>query len=384
MLAEERLIRYCAQVDINSSVSEKIKEILSPDLDWAYFFERARAEGVISLIYNSLSEIDDTKSLVPEDIWRRFQSCYYTVAARNTSLCQKLNIVLTSFNQAGIGVILLKGMALIHTVYPNIALRPMYDIDILIHKKDFSMAESKLKELGYTNSPSYPEDFHKDNMMVDVHWDLMNITRVKSRKKSYCIDLDEVWKSSLSLEINGEKARILSPEYCLMDLCLHLTLHHGLQGLVWFIDIARLIEYYKNEIDWNKFIEKSFEYKICRSIYYVLFYVKKVLGEEIPQFVLDRLEPAKQNFLERKVFNLIMSGASLENIRFFLTLLTMENFLDRLAFLREISLPSPKVLSMRYNITSAKSIPQYYFIHFKSILSSCLKLLQKLTLFSSV
>lgn len=376
MRSEDLLVRYLIRVNGNHPACERIREVLSPDLDWAYFFERARAEGVVSLFYSSLSEIDYVKSLVPEDIWRGFQSCYYTVAGRNTLLSQKLYTILSSFNQSGIEVILLKGMALIHTIYSSIALRPMHDIDILINKKDFFLAENKLKELGYNNSSFYPEDFLKDDVIVDVHWELMNVTRVKSRKKSYRIDIDEIWKSSLPIEIGGEKTRILSPEYCLMDLCLHLTLHHGLQGLMWFMDIARLIEYYKNEIDWNKFIEKSFEYKICKLIYYVLFYVKIVLGQEIPQFVLDELSPARQNFLERKIFDLIMSGASLENIRFFFTLSTMENFLDRLAFLREISLPSPKMLSARYNISSARYIPRYYLIHFKSAFSSIYELLK--------
>lgn len=379
MRAEDLLLRLCAGLNTDRSVFEKIQKILSPDLNWAYFFERARSQGAASLVYKNLSEIDVAKTLVPKDVWRKLKSCYYTVATRNTFLCQKLNTILSSFNNAGIEVILLKGMALIHTIYFDIALRPMYDIDLLIHKEDFSLVTEKLRELGYSNSPFYPEDFHKDNMMVDVHWDLMNITRIKSRKKSYRIDLDEIWRSSLPVEINGEKARILSPEHCLMDLCLHLSFHHGLQGLMWFIDIAQLIEYYKNEMDWNKFIKKSFEYKIYKPIYYVLFCVKDILGQQIPQFVLDRLKPKRQNLLERKIIDLIISGASLENIRFFFTLSTMENFFDRVAFLREISLPSPRVLSARYNISSARYIPQYYLIHFKSVLSSILKLLQNVS-----
>jgi hypothetical protein len=191
--------------------------------------------------------------------------------------------------------------------------------------------------------------------------------------------MDEVWKSSIPIEIGGEKARILSPAHCLMDLCLHLTLHHGLQGLKWFIDIAGLIEYYKNEMDWNKFIEDSFRYKIYKPIYYVLFYVKNVLGQQIPQFVLDGVKPKRQNFLERKIFDLIVSGTSIENIRFFFTLSTMENFVDRLIFLKEITLPSPRVLSARYNISSARHIPKYYLIHLKSVMSSILKLLQKVS-----
>jgi hypothetical protein len=379
MQAENSLISLCVEVNTNGDVFKKIQRILGPDLNWAYFFERARSEGIMSWVYSRLSEIEGAQSLVPKDAWERLESSYYTVARRNIALTQKLNTILNSLNQAGIEVILLKGMALIHTIYPDIALRPMYDIDILIHKKDFSRVAEKLRELGYVNSTYYPEDFHQDNMMVDVHWELMNVTRIKSRKKSYLIDLDGAWRSSLPIEIKGEKTRILSPEYCLMDLCLHLAFHHGLEGLMWFIDIARLIELYKNEMDWHKFIEKSADYKICKPVYYVLFYVQNIIGQDIPQFVLEGLKPKKQNYLERKIFNLILSGAPVENARFFFTLAAMENWLDRLVFLTEIVLPAPQVLSGRYNISSARDIPRFYLIHLKSAVSTAFKLLQKIS-----
>lgn len=377
---EDRLIRYCARLDIGNNLAGKIKAILSPELNWDYFFKRARSEGILSLVYKTLSEIDCAKSVIPEGIRERLHSSYYTIAARNTLLYKKLDNILDSFNQDNIEVILLKGMALAQTVYPDIALRPMYDIDILIHEKDLPLIEEKLKKLGYMNSSSYPEDFHKDNMMVDVHWELMNITRVKSRSKSYRINMNEIWQNSRVIEIAGRKVRILSAEHNLMELCLHLTLHHDLSGLIWFVDIAQLIEHCKNEIDWDRFVADSRRYKIYRPAYYTLCCVKQNLGQQVPRFVLDRLRPKRQSLLERKIFDLILSGASLENIRFFFTLSTMESLLDRLKFLREIALPSPKVLSARYNISSARHIPHCYLSHFKSILSSISKLLKKISL----
>jgi hypothetical protein len=154
-------------------------------------------------------------------------------------------------------------------------------------------------------------------------------------------------------------------------------LHHGLSGLIWFVDIARLIEYYKNEIDWNRLVDDCLRYKIYKPVYYVFSYVKEILGQEIPKFVLDGLKPKRQNLLERKVFDSILSGAALENIRFFFTLSMIEQPLDRLMFLREIALPSPKVLCAKYGISPGGSIAQGYLIHFKTILSSALKLMQK-------
>ncbi|MGD9015603.1 MAG: nucleotidyltransferase family protein [Candidatus Omnitrophota bacterium] len=380
MLTEERLIRYCAGIELDKHNTNKIRQILSSrSINWAYFFDRARGEGVLPLAYKGLAGIDYTECVVPKDIRERLHNSYYTIAARNALLYEKLNNILGSFNRSNIEVILLKGMVLINTVYQDIALRPMYDIDLLIHRQNLPLVEDKLKELGYVNSDSYPEAFYKGNIMVDVHCELTNVTRVKSRNKSYNLNMDEVRQSARIIEINGQEARILSPEYLLIDLCLHLTLHHGLSGLIWFVDIARTIDYYENEINWNKFIQNCLRYKIYKPVYYVLSYVKEILGRQIPGFVLHGLKPKRQGRLEKRVFKSILSGVTLENIRFFFTLSMMESSLDRLRFLREITFPSPKMLSAKYGISPGQSIAGGYLIHFKTILSSSLKLLQKIS-----
>ena len=376
MRLEDRLVYSLARVDIDEDTNQEIKKTLSPDLNWAYFFERANNKGVASLVYKSLSGIDYARSIVPETILARLASCYYNVASRNTLLTEKLAAILDYFQKERIEIILLKGMALVQTIYPNIALRPIYDIDILIRPQDFAVVKAGLGELGYFNSVFYREDFYQDNIMVDVHEELINITRIKSRRKAHRIDMDEVWRRSLAIEINGQKARILSAEHSLMELCLHLTFHHGLQGLIWFVDIARLVEYYKNEIDWNRFIKETSDYRINKPVYYALFYVSKILKQDIPEYVLSQLRPRRQNFLERKIFNMILSGRPLENTRFFFTLINLETFLDKIFFLREIALPSPGILSVKYNIPSLADTPRYYLIHFNSILTSILRLLQ--------
>jgi hypothetical protein len=370
-IRENRLIVYFANQDMKN-----IRQTLGRDLDWGYLFKRAREEGVLPLLYKIISESNIDRLMVPDNIWKRLESCYYTVAARNTLLSERLKEILSSFNQADIEVIILKGMALAQTIYNDIGLRPMYDIDILIHRDDLGLVKDKLNKLGYTNSSAYPEDFHKDSIMVDVHWELMNVTRVSCRRCVYSLDMDKIWEDARSIEIEGKKVKVLSIEHCLMELCLHLYFHHGLSGLIWSIDIAKVIEYYNNEIDWTKLIEDTNRYKIYRPVYYTLFYVKEILQTEFPGFVLDELKPKRQGKLEKKFFDLILSGTSIENIRFLFTLSAIENLFDKVRFLKEIILPSPKVMISRYN--SQYSLCSY-LMHFRSLSSSALRILKQLT-----
>ncbi len=54
-----------------------------------------------------------------------------------------------------IKTIVLKGAMLAETVYPNIALRSMGDIDLLIHKDDLDRAAKRILELGYIFNEHY-------------------------------------------------------------------------------------------------------------------------------------------------------------------------------------------------------------------------------------
>jgi len=63
---------------------------------------------------------------------------------------QVLADILTCYQAAGIDVLVLKGAALAHLVYPQPVLRPMRDIDILVRAEDVYRAYARLPEIGFT------------------------------------------------------------------------------------------------------------------------------------------------------------------------------------------------------------------------------------------
>jgi hypothetical protein len=358
---------------MDGETKDRVEQILGDNLDWDYILKKASSQGISPLLYYNLKD----KEAVPDKIKERLREIYYSNSARNMLLLSKLGEVLKTFNEAKIQVIVLKGAALLETVYSNIGLRPIADLDLLVHKKDLSEIKDSLNKLGYQNSKAYPEDFFKEGAMIDLHWDLMNITRVGSRGKAYEIELNNFWENSERVKISGAQTQVLSPEHLLIDLCLHLTLHHGLSRLIWFTDILEVIRFYREKIDWDKFIREAKGYKVEKAIYYTFFYTKEILGDSAPEVVLERLKPLKKSFLEKKFLDLILNNEQIENVRFFLTLIMMRNFLDKIKFLREIVLPSPKVLTAIYSIPPSKIVLPYYLRHFQRILSTTFKAARK-------
>ena len=66
------------------------------------------------------------------------RSIYYNSAARNMRLYKQLENFLDKFATEKIPVIMLKGAHLAWTVYPNMALRPMADVDLLVRNEGFT------------------------------------------------------------------------------------------------------------------------------------------------------------------------------------------------------------------------------------------------------
>lgn len=380
---EDRLIHYCARTTLDENMSRQVEAILGRDLDWDYIIKGAERENVAQLLYHNLSrtfieysEMGNGKPRVPIDILRALKKAYHRTAIRNIIICQKLGELLDSFREAGIEVILLKGMALIETVYPNIALRPMVDIDLLVHQEELPQVQTTLNRLGYRNSLSDPHEFCREGMVVDLHWDMVNIVRVKSRRRAHQVKLSNIWRNSTSIQIDGRTARILSPEDLVIDLCLHLTFHHGLRGLIWFVDLQEVLRYYNEQLDLHKLVEYCTECKVTRPVFWCLFYIKQILGTDIPPDVIERLRPKREGFLEKRFF--ILNNQPINDIRFFWTFSATEGIYNKLRFLREIVLPNPGVLKMRYGISPSRPLYSYYLTHLKRVGSSCLNALRRL------
>jgi hypothetical protein len=118
----------------------------------------------------------------------------------------------------------------------------------------------------------------------------------------------------------------------------------------------------------------AYRYRIVKLVYYTLCYVDKNISQDIPSFVLERLKPHKVSLIEQRIFDLIVKGKSIENVRFLFTVLAMNSLSDKVKFLREIVFPSVKVLKAKYNFSSNKYILYRYIIHFRIILVSSFRL----------
>ena len=146
---------------------------------------------------------------------------------------------LTALAAAGVPVILLKGIAYAGTLYPDPALRPMSDIDLLVRATDFITATRTLQRLGYWHTGGAAQltvtrhalTLKRRDGSLDLHRHILHAGRSR-------IDLHAIWRDARPSHLPGALRPSPLHEYLLH--VAHIGRHEGAVPLVNYIDASRL------------------------------------------------------------------------------------------------------------------------------------------------
>jgi hypothetical protein len=141
---------------------------------------------------------------------------------------QRIEKLFRLLRQASVTAIVAKGWSAAR-LYPDSALRPYGDIDLLVHPSDLAVAEDVL---------SSPE---AKDCWVDLH---QAFDEIDDR------DLDQLFGRSVLVSLNNEIIRVLSSEDHLALLCVHM-LKHGAWRPLWLCDIGAAIESLSSDFAWD-------------------------------------------------------------------------------------------------------------------------------------
>lgn len=245
---------------------------------------------------------------VCDDILIRLKDEYRWSLARNMLLFDELGRVLKAFSEANIDVIVLKGAALAQTVYPDIALRPMGDVDLLVQEESLKEAEEELSKLGYKFTPyHHSTDFcreyylQKENLeqKLELHWGFTSCCLHIGEG----INIRDFWEDAKSKKIANINLLQLGLENLILYLCWHCTKHRFIR-LLWLCDIAQIMKNSSNSINWHSLIKRAIDWKSIKPLYYTLYLCMQVLGNKIPEDIYIQLKPSE---VERKLFDFSIS-----------------------------------------------------------------------------
>jgi hypothetical protein len=251
--------------------------------------------GLAPLLFKRLKK-SDARASVPADAWERLRLAYFASAGRNMRLYRELRTVLRCLRSSGIKVIVLKGAYLAETVYGNVALRPMCDVDLLVPRAELPRAQAVLLDMGGVQRQSEDNElcdttrlhlpqFVIRDLVIEIH------STIASPTGPVGIDAAGLWDRAHPALIAGVEVLALSPEDLLLHLCLHFCYQHRLAGLRFFCDIAETIHHYRGEMDWPQVVDRAREWGASRYVGLTLYLAGSMLDAGLPDDVLERLVP---------------------------------------------------------------------------------------------
>lgn len=299
--AEDQLILLCSRTTLDVPAAKRASQLLRQPLDWDYILKASIAHGVAPLLRHGLTLVTEAQALVPAPVRQELDGLYLNNTARNRRLYNVVREICSAFDRAGLSVIALKDLALAKSIFPDMALRPMGDLDLLIRREEYDQVAQCMASLGFRPVPSsdcpyvmkYAWALHfrraADNVWVDVQWGVLQLEWDIYGEGNFDFEIERLWHNAQPLDVQDFQIKAPKLEDMLFHLCMHLEGHHYAE-LILFCDIAELIRQKSGELDWNYLIALAKKYGVEASIYYTLYFTQQLLDCPLPP-VLDRLAP---------------------------------------------------------------------------------------------
>lgn len=341
MEVERQIINTVCEVNPDADRLEKLRRLMRLDFDGDHLLNLAIKNGVGGLLYRNLEKADSLQKLDPGHR-ERLQSIYYQTVRLNLKLIHDLKKVLHKLDHENINVVLLQGMALLNTVYKDIGLRPMKDIDLWVLPDDYSRLVGSLEDVGFQREAFYPQTCFKCETAIDINTHILWADRIKARGLLLNIGQKKIFENAHEIDFEGQKALCLNPYDQVLYLSLHVIKHHA-ERLIWLVDVKGLIKNWTTS-EWNALIHRATELGLEKTVAHIVYLLKALLdyqpGAEI-QPVLKLTEP---DVLEKKILNLRKTRNSLPAWCQFFLLPAGKSLLKRLAFISETLFPRPEIL----------------------------------------
>jgi len=386
---ERQIIKFLFLDTLSENQIFSLKEILDDNLNWEYLQEQIKWNFLAPFFIKKINKLG-LKQLIPEKKWRMIDNvrlCELKTDTRNRAV---LGDVLEEFNARGIEVIVTKGAQLGVEVYEDTYLRWMGDIDLIVKPIDWHKAYTILQDLGFS---AYGTNCNYNSWALehlDTHIDFFKEeTRIELKSGVWAIEFPcfdyNLWQGARIIKSSNDKISYPSYEDTLLISCVNLA-RHNFSGLIWFLDIKKIVDTIGFKIDWQTFISITQKDDLNSVAYQALSLTNDLLGVAVPVEVLEKLYPGS---LRIKLFNLLWDrrailmekdGSSYRvKLPFECALVLfggkfnfkLEKFLQYIKFFLRIIFPPARYLSVRYKIRlGSVSLLKCYLLRMQKFIST--------------
>lgn len=271
----DRLLYLSALPYHNEVARETLAHLLASVTDWDSFLQKVFTHRLPLRFYSFLKRNGASALIAPEE-WKKIDRAFRLAQFHVMAHEAELETLLPRLGEAGIDVLLLKGVALLQTVYREKPIRFFSDLDLMIHRETLEDAQAILRDLGYRNysCSHFPSEWHRRELEPYLNQNAFTWTHPERKinidlhteafgdENPFSLPPDWLWEGARPAKILGARAFLPHPNRFFLHLLLHLAKHIGMRQnfLGWYSDLDEYLRYYEGKIDarfcWQ-LIEKS-------------------------------------------------------------------------------------------------------------------------------
>lgn len=321
---------------------------------WEYVAAESCDAQVGALLLDRFNRLNIS---LPESAMAQMRAYRDHVAAANAYKFAEVGRALARLQMAQIPFLLLKGAALCAEAYTP-GLRPMTDVDVLIHAADVHTADKVLRNAGcrpgadLVRPDFYPRYYYEreystrrnPSVKIDLHCRPFRLLRY-----ARTVPDEAMWGDTREVPLGDLKVRIPGPE----DMLIHLAVHaacHGNCHLRWMYDIRLWLEHTGHQINMERLADQCRRWQLALPVHRALVKTREVLNSD--DETLDaaiRATTGKASPLQRLALASAHLGQDAPVLYTAASVLSAPGIRFRLGYLSAVIMPDPGHLAQLYS-----------------------------------
>lgn len=336
------LLRKISKVRLSFEDIEALNVFLSDKSDPEILFMSAEQEGVSELLYYHLRALEKL-TFFPEKTLIRMEALYRLTTQRNMAIMNRVFELSESFEGSAIHVIALQGLSVIR-LYENPGLRPMRDVDFMVHYREMDSVKEILKRHGFLQNRLYPDTFCKEGLLIDLHTHLLNIDRIGTRRHLFPEDISGMWSNAVPFYEGRSGLYLLDVFDNFIALSAH-ALKHSYSRFIWMVDLHEILLTYGHRRGfWREMAVRTKFWKQESVVLYTLILLEKAFDFKPPHSVLSELGFERLSHIEKKLIDLKVSGFSSNELCMVLWLCNIKGLGNKFRFFYESVFPRTEIM----------------------------------------
>ena len=269
------LLKLAAHIDLSEAQADEFQQALARVNHWPTLLNEAEQNGLSPLIYR---HIEAHRLAVPAESLRVLRALAVRHRHAHRARMETLEAVVQALDQADVPVVLLKGAALVHTLYPSPELRPMSDLDLLVPPKLAERAQRTLRDLGFHAPLVQRARAYQHHHLPIAHKQVAGLTmqieihrRLLPPDARHGKDFYSLTRPLVPIALGGQTVHALGHADQLWHLCQHLLLPGEQLRLNALLDVYAYAERYEQAFDWAALPRtQPFVYNALRCLHFHL------------------------------------------------------------------------------------------------------------------